>query len=505
MARRTNGGTPERAGDSGRTEDHERSGDGGPGPGTKDAEAQAAATFAGGETDQDGATSGASKRVATDREVALSDAWNALAVFCVLIGLIAKQDGLTLLGVFLLVISLVARLWSDRALYRVIYQRRLDPRRAFIGETVEMQLIVENHKLLPMGWLRIEDEWPTELRLTQGEDDLRPSALPERSTLRNTFSLRWYERVRLRYRILCEKRGYYRLGPARVTSGDIFGLYRNQYAFSKLNWLIVYPRVVPIEELGLPPKDPFGEVKARQRIFEDPSRTIGVRDHQPEDGFRRIHWKATARRQELQVKVYEPTTSFTLVVFVNVATFDKYWYGTIPELLERCITVSASVCHFAAERRYVVGMVANGCIPRSDQPIRVLPGRSPDQLTRILEALAAVTPVATQDISDSLTRESPRLPWGATLVVVTANVNEELSSTLLRLHAAGRRLVLISLAKEPPDSLVSEQILTYHLPDAASIYYPLDTSAARQLTPAAERDSVLAALSPAAAQPGGPS
>jgi uncharacterized protein (DUF58 family) len=189
--------------------------------------------------------------------------------------------------------------------------------------------------------------------------------------------------------------------------------------------------------------------------------------------------------------VYEPTTSFTTVVLLNVATFDKYWLGTIPELLERCITVSASICHYAAEKRHVVGLVANGCIPRSDQPIRVLPGRDPQQLTRILEALAAVTPIAMQDISELLARESTKLPWGATLIVVTANVNEALNSTLLRLRAAGRRLVLISL-RDQPDPVVSEEILTYHLPDAASPYEPLETTAARQLTATKRRDSILA-------------
>jgi len=358
-----------------------------------------------------------------------------------------------------------------------------------------MTLTVENRKLLPVGWMRVEDEWPSSLRLATRERDVHPSSLPERAILRNTFSLRWYERLRVHYRVHCEERGYYRLGPARVTSGDLFGLYRNRYTYPALDWLIVYPRVVPIEDLGLPPKDPFGEVKAWQRMFEDPSRTIGVRDHQPEDGLRRVHWKATARKQKLQVKVYEPSTSFTLVLFLNVATFDRYWYGTIPELLERCITVAASVSHYATERRYVVGLLANGSIPRSDQPIKVLPGRSLQQLTHILEALAAVTPIATQDIAQLLTRESPRLPWGATLTVITANVNERLYSTLLRLHDAGRRLVLISLAEETPDPLVSERILTYHLPDAAAAYHPVPTSATGQLSAAARRDTALASWS----------
>jgi uncharacterized protein (DUF58 family) len=445
-----------------------------------------------------------------DRLTIFNEAWLVMAVVCVVVGLLSRQESMTLLGVLLLIVSLVARVWNHLVLHRVSYQRTLTPRRAFIGETVDLTLTVENRKLLPVAWLRVMDEWPADLRLveesntgspdddasTGGLGELRTTSIPERSLLTNVFSLRWYERVRRHYTILCEQRGYYRLGTARATSGDILGMQRREYAYANLDWLLVYPRVLPIEELGLPPKNPFGEVRARQQIFEDPARTIGVRDHQPEDGFRRIHWKATARTQALQSKVYEPTTSFTLVTFCNVATFDRYWYGTIPELLERCITVAASVSAYAAERRYVIGLVANGCIPRSDQPIKVLPGRNPQQLSRVLEALAVVTPVATQSIAELLAHESPRLPWGATLAVVTANVNDELYSTLLRLHDAGRRLVLLSLSKEAPDPVVAEQILTYHLPDAASAYYPLQTGAARQLSPIARREQVLAAWNP---------
>jgi hypothetical protein len=60
-------------------------------------------------------------------------------------------------------------------------------------------------------------------------------------------------------------------------------------------------------------------------------------------------------------------------------------------------------------------------------------------------------------------RESPRLPWAATLVVVTAVVTDEIMVALLRLKEAGRRVVLISLAEEPPPMNLGN-ILTYHIP-----------------------------------------
>lgn len=37
------------------------------------------------------------------------------------------------------------------------------------------------------------------------------------------------------------------------------------------------------------------DVSARHSIFQDPVRTVGVRDYRPSDSFRHVHWKASAR------------------------------------------------------------------------------------------------------------------------------------------------------------------------------------------------------------------
>mgnify|MGYP005836242905 CR=1 FL=1 len=390
-----------------------------------------------------------------------NDTWIALTLFIIVIGLVAHQGGLLVIAALLLTVLPVSWVWNRYALSGVRYERALSEKRAFIGETVELTVRIANRKLLPLSWLHIEDNFPAAIPLEKGE--LEPSPQPERGYLCNLLAMRWYERVSRRYLLRCEQRGYFQLGPAHLQSGDIFGLFSTRATAPHLDWLIVYPRVLPVEGLELPPKDPFGEVKARQRMFEDSSRTIGVRDYQPQDSFRHIHWKATARRQTLQSKVYEPSASHNLVIFLNVAMFAKHWEGTRPALLERTISTAASIASYGIEQRYTVGLVANGSLPRSDQPIKVLPSRNPRQLTRILEMLAAVHSLATVSFERLLTTESSRLPWGATLVVVTAVTSEALLVTLLRLREAGRRLVLVSLADEPPTQ-VPEGILTYYLP-----------------------------------------
>jgi hypothetical protein len=77
--------------------------------------------------------------------------------------------------------------------------------------------------------------------------------------------------------------------------------------------------------------------------------------------------------------------------------------------------------------------------------LKILPSRDPNHLRHILEALAAITSFITTPIETLLRQESANLSWGATLVMITSIVSEEILAEMLRLRRVGRRLALISL------------------------------------------------------------
>ena len=406
------------------------------------------------------------KEQTEERRSQFSPAWIEMAALLIIVGMLVHQRALFALAACLLIVIPISWWWNRMSLRRVEYERRFDRQYAFPGETIEMTARVTNRKLLPLSWLEISDEIPMALPLAQGM--LLPTHVPRVGKLPLVLSLRWYERINRRYKFNCTARGIYKLGPAELRSGDIFTLFETQKKQKSHDRLVVYPRIWPMEDLGLPSKEPFGERKAQRRLLEDPLRTIGIRDHRPEDSLRHIHWKATAHRGKLQVRVFEPTTTLTLVILLNVSTFEHSWQGVLPELFERAISTAGSIATWAVGQKYKVGLIVNGSLPLSDQPIRVLPGRSPGQLAAVLEALAAVSSFATSSIHELLRRESPRLPWGATLVVVTSIVTDDLAAMILRLRDAGRRMALISLADEPPPQL--DRIATYHLPSSTHAF-----------------------------------
>ena len=66
-------------------------------------------------------------RRAKQARMVLNEAWLSLAALSVAIGLVARQHGLVILGVVLLVVSLVAFLWNRNVLRHVSYSRQLSP------------------------------------------------------------------------------------------------------------------------------------------------------------------------------------------------------------------------------------------------------------------------------------------------------------------------------------------------------------------------------------------
>jgi uncharacterized protein (DUF58 family) len=360
--------------------------------------------------------------------------------------------------VFLLAL---ASWWRWHSLDGVRYERKLYYRRAFPGETVPLTLEIENRKPLPLSWLRVEDPWPMAVG-PQDEQMLAPSHLPEYGNLTNVFSLRWFERAHRSYHLQYRSRGVYKVGPARIQSGDVFGIYEQTLEMGSADYLTVFPELAELGLSELPSHDPFGTQSSQRRLFEDPNQPMGVREYRPEDSFKQVHWPATARTGQLQVKVYQPTAARVVMICLNISTFERHWEGVYPELMEALISTSAALVHRYFQEGYQVGLISNGCLAHSDRPFRIPPGRSPKQLGALLEALAGVTPIVMTPFEQFLFQEMPKVHYGASLIVVTAVHTPELFESLSRLRAHGRKMTLVTLSEKPPQEVPG--ILQVHIP-----------------------------------------
>ncbi|MBA7687463.1 hypothetical protein ES703_95926 [subsurface metagenome] len=262
----------------------------------------------------------------------------------------------------------------------------------------------------------------------------------------------------------CQKRGIFVFGPTYIRSGDLFGFFRRHMRIDELDYLLVYPRLVPMEKLGIPSQHFFGDIRLKRHLFQDPVLTAGVRDYHSGDSLNRIHWKSTARLGKLQTKVYEPTTTIDISIFLDVRTLRAPLQGSIQQLQELGIITAASISQHALRGGFRVGLYVNQITRFSRGMVRVPHSQHPDQMPRILEALAQLHQIETIPVTRFIRQEAGGLPWGSTLVVISARPADELLATLLDLKRVGRSVALIKVGGKAPE-VGTGNLPVYHIND----------------------------------------
>lgn len=387
--------------------------------------------------------------------------WLPLLIILFFVGAFTKNPWLVVFSVALAAFIGLAQLWRKESLKKVFYRRRWHYHRGFPGEETSVRIEVENRKLLPVSWLRISDLWPKAAGPSD-EEVLRSSHLTGYGRLTNLFSLRWFEKITREYKLKFKERGVYPVGPVDITSGDLFGLYESMRQETSRDTLTVFPELLPIHALDIRTENPMGLQRSRRHIYEDPNLPMGVRSYHPEDEFRRIHWPATARTGDLQVKVYQPVNSKMMVICLNIATSEQPWLGLNQPLSEHLIRVAATLAYQNIQEGYAVGLISNSCLAHSDQPFIIQPSNSPAQLAHLLESLANITLYVTGPFENFLARSLPQLPFGASLVIVAGIVTQGLCETLVRIKRYRTNTTLVSLASTPTPSIPGIHMI--HMP-----------------------------------------
>jgi uncharacterized protein (DUF58 family) len=358
-------------------------------------------------------------------------------LFLFVVAAVLRVDFFFTIAYLFFAIYLLSRLWTERTVDHLHVERRFTDH-AFPGDQVTVDVCVQNRSWLPSPWLEVHESLPVEL--------ITPPFY------REVAALDPHQRRRFHYTLHCRQRGYYPIGPMTMETGDLLGITKRRQVKIAPEHIIVYPQVIPLQQLGLPTRSPQVALPAPSPLFEDPSRVRGVRDYQRGDSPRRIHWTATANTGRLLVKQYLPSIARETLICLdlNVGNYGQRQRYTATEL---AIVVAASIAnHIVVREGLAVGLTTEAWDPLSDRQARFfLPPRSERaHLMSLLEVLARVQIAPVTPLADLLRRESVNLPWGATLVVISGRESETLFDTLIYLRRVGMTVALILVQPSRP-------------------------------------------------------
>jgi uncharacterized protein (DUF58 family) len=422
--------------------------------------------------------------------------WYVGAIALLLAALIL-DSGLLAYSMYVLLALLVgsrllARTWAGG----LTAKRECEGDTAEVGEAIAVTVTVENQNALPVPWVLLEDMLPAKA-LVEARSRLRV-----RKKRLKLVMLAGHGEATLNYEIEFRMRGYYQIGPLVLETGDLFGLHRRYLVGTAPHFVLVYPKVVPLEGYELASRRPVGEVRLTHRLFEDPTRIAGVRHYEVGDPLNRVHWRATARTGVLHSKVYEPSCIAGASILLD---FHQAGYPEMhePYRSELAVTTAASLAHTLYQLGHQVALVSNGrdaadrirtegwahdyrtreaarasaAGEEGDrlQPLVVPAQRGVEQFRRIQETLARVELNDGLSVAGLIAEAGHRLPRNATVVAILGQADLETAIALgsLRRHGYAVTAVLVQFLEEAGEAaharLAAEGIDVRNVRDEESI------------------------------------
>ena len=195
------------------------------------------------------------------------------------------------------------------------------------------------------------------------------------------------ETVTLAYHVRPRRRGDYRFGDLNLRWVGPLGLLVRQARYPAAAGVKVYPNLVAVRkydlllrrnrlyELGLRNAHIFGEGTEFQRL----------REYLPDDEYRRINWKATARRAKPITVEYETERSQTVMALLDVGRMMGSPVGDMAKL-DYVVNAVLLFSYVAAAKGDQVGVLAFADTVRH----YVAPRQGRQQFYRLLELLYGV-------------------------------------------------------------------------------------------------------------------
>lgn len=298
-----------------------------------------------------------------------------------------------------------------------------------VGSKTKVILEVQNNSCWPVPWVQCWVEMPGTFGLVQNLGCYNLSLAP-------------YEKKVISEHLECKLRGHFPWGRILVKTGDLIGVFISSKSFGETRSITVMPYVYDLgHNLNIFTGTLFGETPVTQNPGRSGIEFIGVRKHDDGDGVSRIHWKASAKSQQLLVKEFQVQKTYEFVLFLDIRE-DHHCSSGPDGSLEKAVTLAASVAATATRAGYGAGLFVLGA-ERTALPINSGKGH----FNLVLETLVNVKPGQNVCMGEVIKNDISFGTKKYHAVVVTGLLDQGLAEALLYRanHNQGATVLLFAL------------------------------------------------------------
>ena len=222
--------------------------------------------------------------------------------------------------------------WVTFVLLRQMAVKRKLPTRCMADETVSVEIELGSQKQWMSTWLMTVND-----RIISEREELQSAVLFSRVPPKESRSAY--------YQMQLGSRGRYQLGPLELTTRFPLGLVERGLVFDESGEIIVHPRTGQLTANWK--RDLFQatelvhQAKSRPGTYDDEFHRL--REYREGDNPTAIHWRTSARRNELMVREFQQTRDQSLILVLDLF-LPPHPTPDDRERVELAISFAATIC-----------------------------------------------------------------------------------------------------------------------------------------------------------------
>lgn len=297
---------------------------------------------------------------------------------------------LMFLGTFLIMISWMSKYYLNHVSDRLLIENNKETIKVSVGEEFTLPIKISQLSKLPIIHATIRIKLEPIIEASNIQSNLNEKYLE----ITIPIQIKGSEGIQVALPLLAKKRGVTRIKSFEITITNFFGLGYVDLSYIPFlhKEIVIYPSIITVPNIDqLIATKSYGYYPSSTSMFEEVLAPIGTRDYVYSDPFQRIHWKASAKAQTLQTKVYERTADYSWTFIINLRDIDlPNFRMNVVENLESIASNIAYMVQYATLHNIEYEIVLNLNM-ESGVPVYHLPiGGGPTQLGKTFEILARI-------------------------------------------------------------------------------------------------------------------
>lgn len=233
------------------------------------------------------------------------------------------------------------------------------------------------------------------------------------------LSLLPFKEKKYSFELECKYRGYYEIGIKSVELEDFLGIFRLNYKSFETKYITVYPKIIYLDRFQLKTNFISETQSVLDNRFEDMSTISDIRKYVSGDSFKKIHWKLTAKTNELMVKTFQSTTETNAIIILDLHR-NRYSNEINTIIEDKLLEATVAITYYCLSNWIPIKFVYY------NHAIVDIPAKTPldfDDIYNILSKISFTEKIGVDAILDVYLKDSITK---SNVIILTTNLNYEL-------------------------------------------------------------------------------